>query len=654
MKNRSKNDKYVRSRKQAAKDAEKRQEQEKLEKYQNAIVSDAFLKVKRKFTAEAIVKSAICGVSFGLFAVGLLLLIIKLNGIAFGIVWYIVAGVACALLCGGITFLFLKPNNRRVARTVDEEFGLKEQVQTSLAFSRSSGDVVVMQRERAEAAIGALPRRKPKFSKIWQYIVIAVLALALAVAGILVPGKEIKGSAGTGGEPGVSVDRTHIMKVQELIDYIKYQNERREDEQTKKDNGDGGEPERYISQKLADSVVAELEGFLELLEDSLERDVEVVPGQVLPVLQKINSIISAETNYIQIAEIITESENGAETEGGLGDIVRAGGDAYRTEIFLTEDEINDYHKDMEDKATNAVNRKTADLFNWLIPADPAEENGGEQTPSGSVDENGNPAAPAKSDEERLADAIARIEQVKTLVEGIKPNLETFYGLIVGLCPKLEDENLQLPNKEITACFEALESYLFTLIEDADKASAAIPESSKHKTDDDAKSAADAAEEAQKEAEKVYTDFKQKISDRFTDFFTLLCSGGQGISETLGKQSYYMALDRHISNKIRNAFHMELIQPDKIENEGGDRPGGSGNSGNPNQGSTNPNASGKNKFPGDEWVYDHRSETVEFYGDIVGDYRQMMEEFLSEHGELTEKQKQMIQAYFDALQSESAD
>lgn len=590
-------DKQQRERDKRAKAAEKQSERARREKYSGAIVSDSFVKVKRRFFTGAIVKSIICGVSAGLLAAGILLLVIKLNGIPFNFIWYIVAGVVCAGLCGAVTFLFLKPSNKRVAKTVDEEFGLKEQVQTSLAFSRRSGEVINMQRERAESAISALPRRKFKFSRIWQYIVIAVLAVALMLAAIIVPGKEIRGSAGEGEEPGISVGRTHIATIEELINYVR-----------------GVHELNYIGDELSDGIIGELEKFKDELEDAYNRNVEVVPSEVTPHFDELKNITVSRTNYMQIAQIISDEEikeitklvenksiPATTADAYFGKIIQAGGDAYRTFRLETSDEMDNYHSSMEANVNTSIANKRIAFIDWLVPTI-TEVEGGE----GGGDGQPQALADTGADEEKLFSEV----QTKT---------NAYVKLLTNSVGKLNSANL--PNREIVDRLLDLCSELNTAVLD----------------------------------NSDLNTLGEAVKKAFNDFLTLMSSNTDRITETLARQSYYMALDRYIENRIRLAFGMPVIVPDVPEGgTGGTGSGGTGTGDEPGGGGGGTGGSGNLQYPSDDSVYDYRSGSVDNYSKFLADYFAMMQEFLRDNENLTEKQRQMIQAYFNALYGNSAE
>lgn len=146
-----------------------------------------FKKLKKKFLIYSIIKSLICGVSAGLFAVGAVLLSLKLAGIPIHGGYYALIGVCVACVCFGIVFPFLRPTDLKVARKLDKEYALRERVETMVAFKDDGGDIAQLQREDAGSKLENLPEKKPDFKKLWQYILIPVIALAVFVTAVFVP-----------------------------------------------------------------------------------------------------------------------------------------------------------------------------------------------------------------------------------------------------------------------------------------------------------------------------------------------------------------------------------------------------------------------------------------------------------------------------------
>ncbi|MDE6868473.1 MAG: hypothetical protein K2J83_04950 [Clostridia bacterium] len=174
-----------------------------------------FKKIKKKFLIYSLIKSLICGVSAGLFAVGAILLALKLAGIPIHGGYYALIGVCVACACFGIVFPFLRPNDLAVARKLDKEYGLRERVETMVAFEKDGGDMARMQREDAQLKLGNLPKKKPDFKKLWQYILIPFLAIAVFVAALVVPDRYRDG-----GDDVYAITDWQLGSVKEIIENV--------------------------------------------------------------------------------------------------------------------------------------------------------------------------------------------------------------------------------------------------------------------------------------------------------------------------------------------------------------------------------------------------------------------------------------------------
>lgn len=148
-----------------------------------------FEKIKKRALIAAIIKSAVIGISAGLFAVGVLLLPLKLQTIHINAGYYVLSGVGVALLFFAVLFFLLRPSDKKLAKTYDEEYALNERVQTMVAFRGEQGAIIEMQRRDTDEKLGNLSSAKLRISRIWQYALAAVLALAMFIAAVAVPYK---------------------------------------------------------------------------------------------------------------------------------------------------------------------------------------------------------------------------------------------------------------------------------------------------------------------------------------------------------------------------------------------------------------------------------------------------------------------------------
>ena len=153
-------------------------------------ISDKFDQIQKKHLMWAIVKSGVCALSLGLFVTGMALLALKLSGVSLAAGYYVLIGLGVALLSGAAFYwLLFRPTAKKVAKRTDDDYELHERVQTALAYRDKSGTLVELQREDTDEKLKSLPPRKFSFARIWQFCLIALVALAVGVAGITVPEK---------------------------------------------------------------------------------------------------------------------------------------------------------------------------------------------------------------------------------------------------------------------------------------------------------------------------------------------------------------------------------------------------------------------------------------------------------------------------------
>lgn len=179
-------------------------------------MSESFEKLKHKHLLEAVIKSVICGVSCGLFAVGVVLLALKLSGIDLHFGFYILIGAAVAAGSGTGLFFVFRPTDVKSAKRIDKEYGLNEKVQTMVEFADQEGDILVLQREATGEILNNLPKRQLTAKSLWQYFVTtrlwqcvacAVLAVAIIVPALAIPPLTRDDGSGTASGNTGATDR---------------------------------------------------------------------------------------------------------------------------------------------------------------------------------------------------------------------------------------------------------------------------------------------------------------------------------------------------------------------------------------------------------------------------------------------------------------
>ena len=187
-------------------------------------MGEGFKKQKRKFRRSAFIYSAICGVSFGLFAMGIVYLALALAGAPLFLEQII--GILTGVFVGatglgfGAFLPLLLPSDQKIAATLDQEYGLHEKVQTALAYQKQEGPVVAMLQADTDERLLHLPKRKFEFRKVWQYFVIGILSVAVFASSLFVPYKLAQGEDdGPTLNPSARFEFTpeHLKSMQELI-----------------------------------------------------------------------------------------------------------------------------------------------------------------------------------------------------------------------------------------------------------------------------------------------------------------------------------------------------------------------------------------------------------------------------------------------------
>ncbi len=156
-------------------------------------MSENFKKLKTKSLYKALAVSALIGVSAGLVSVGIILLSLKLCAISLNAGYYVLIGFAAAAGCFGLTFLLLKPNDKKLAKKLDAEYGLRESVQTMVEYKGEEGGLIEMQRLAADKKLSSLPKSKPRLSKIWHLVLIPVAAVSVFITSVALPRDTVEG-----------------------------------------------------------------------------------------------------------------------------------------------------------------------------------------------------------------------------------------------------------------------------------------------------------------------------------------------------------------------------------------------------------------------------------------------------------------------------
>ncbi len=185
-----------------------------------------FLKFKKKVWLTILIKCLAAGLAVGLVAVIAVLLPCRLYGIKLFWLYYVLIALGGIVLGGGIAFLFLRTNDKKIAKRLDNEFQLAERVQTSLEYSGKSGEMYEIQRADASEALKAKPVKALPFKNVIATALCGFIFLAgmvaVPVVATTVPPVFAKTEEGPAEpDPPREISDWEWAALDDLIDYVK-------------------------------------------------------------------------------------------------------------------------------------------------------------------------------------------------------------------------------------------------------------------------------------------------------------------------------------------------------------------------------------------------------------------------------------------------
>ncbi len=145
-------------------------------------MDENFLKFKKRVWLHILIKCISAGVAVGFLTVLAVLLPCRLYGIDLLWLLYILIFLGGAAVGGGIAFLFLRTDDKKIAKRLDSELNLNERVQTALTYGGQSGAMFDMQKADTSAVLGVIPLKSLAFKNI----ILSVLCCCISVSCIVV------------------------------------------------------------------------------------------------------------------------------------------------------------------------------------------------------------------------------------------------------------------------------------------------------------------------------------------------------------------------------------------------------------------------------------------------------------------------------------
>lgn len=149
-------------------------------------MSESFKKIKKKHLLLAILKTAIIGLASGLGGVGVAFLVVTLGGFSFQWFYFLILGLGVLVIVSVPVFLKEFPSNKSVAKKLDENFELKERVQTMVEYHDSESDILSLQRDDANERLKKLERKSISFKDFLVTLIVSVICLSIFASGLAV------------------------------------------------------------------------------------------------------------------------------------------------------------------------------------------------------------------------------------------------------------------------------------------------------------------------------------------------------------------------------------------------------------------------------------------------------------------------------------
>lgn len=158
--------------------------------YKGEYMNNGFLKFKKKFRRDLILRSIVFGISLGIIAFSATWIILKTTTLSPNPLIYIGLGAGIALVSTIAAILLFLPTDKRIAKTLDTRLALDEKVQTMVYFRDDSSSMVEIQRNDTEQILSETPVKMAKGKRVWFHAILPILAIALLIAAIIIPQKQ--------------------------------------------------------------------------------------------------------------------------------------------------------------------------------------------------------------------------------------------------------------------------------------------------------------------------------------------------------------------------------------------------------------------------------------------------------------------------------
>lgn len=183
-------------------------------------MGQGYRKFRRRMIRAALLRSILPGASLALAVFAVLLTLHKQLLLTLSPLVAAGIGAGCGVLLGAVLFLCLFPYQKKLARKLDRELGMREGVQTMLAYRDRADAILVLQREQTEQRLQSTPAKKLKIKHVWTCLVCLALAVGMTVSAFAIPAK-LPEPPPAPVDPPFALSEWDIIALQNLIEEVR-------------------------------------------------------------------------------------------------------------------------------------------------------------------------------------------------------------------------------------------------------------------------------------------------------------------------------------------------------------------------------------------------------------------------------------------------
>lgn len=239
-----------------------------------------FKRLRRKNAVWRFLRALMTGLSSGFLLAGAMLLVFKLTSTDGRVMLCLLAGFAVAAVITVLRWLTLRRSDLRAAEQMDREHGLKERVQTMIAFRNEDSAMLALQRMDTEEKLKAVRSYGIKTGTVVTVICALALSGVVLAAGLILPARaEVIEPPVT--EPQYDASAWQIASLEDLIVHVQESN---------------------MAEPAKELTVAELRALRETLDSSIT--VSAFKEQVIAVITNIYAHTDSTNSNDDVHDVI--------------------------------------------------------------------------------------------------------------------------------------------------------------------------------------------------------------------------------------------------------------------------------------------------------------------------------------------------------------